>query len=395
MTGRSAQDRLESKLLSHTKVAFDREAFLMQTSGGVSRYYSNLIKEFLQDPGLNIDPALLFRVAGNTHLADLDIAGVTHSPLATVHAMAVKAFRHQPSDRLRDLGLSVLGGGGSARSIYDVVHLTHFLPLEKDVQSGTRVAITVHDMIWEVRPSDSNQRNPHPRKKELAQSADLVFCVSRTTADLVNEVYGKIRGTVVTVPHGVDSAIFRPPTTPQPNVLGRPYVLYVGSRSWYKNFGVLLEALSILRKRGCDLGLVLAGGGILRIKERRRIAQVMSSREFLHCFPSDLELASLYSGAATFCFPSLQEGFGIPILEAMASGCPAVISDIPVFHEVGGDAAEYFEPSSAESLAHKISIVLEDSERRKNLQYNGLQRAGTFTWHNTAKLVSQAYENVI
>ena len=383
-------------LLSHTKVAFDREAFLMQTSGGVSRYYSNLIKEFLKDPGLDIDPVLLFRMAGNAHLAGVGVTGVTHLPFANVHAMAVKAIRHQPSARLREIGFSVLGGGGSAHSKYNVVHLTHFLPLEKDVQSGTRVAITVHDMIWEVRPpSNSNQRNPHPRKRELAQSADLVFCVSRTTANLVNEVYGKIPGTVVTVPHGVDSAIFRQLTAPQPNALDRPYVLYVGSRSWYKNFGVLLEALSILRKGGRDLGLVLAGGGILRIKERRRIARVMSSREFLHCFPSDLELASLYNGAAAFCFPSLQEGFGIPILEAMACGCPAVISDIPVFHEVGGDAAEYFEPSSAESLAHKISIVLEDSERRKKLQSIGLQRAGTFTWHNTAKLVSEAYQSVI
>jgi glycosyltransferase involved in cell wall biosynthesis len=320
---------------------------------------------------------------------------VTRPPFALVHAMAAKAIRHQPSAKLREIGLSILGGRDSVHSKCDIVHLTHFYPRERDAQSAARVAVTVHDMNGEMQPSYWHGRNPPLRKRELVLSADLVFCVSRTTADLLNEVYGEIPGIVVIVPHGVDSAIFRRRSTPQPNALGRPYVLYVGSRSRYKNFGVLLEALSILRKRGHDLGLVLAGGGILRPTERRSIARVMSSREFLHCFPSDLQLASLYNGAAAFCFPSFTEGFGLPILEAMACGCPAIISDIPVFHEVGGDAAEYFEPCAAESLAHKMSMVLEDSERRKRLQVSGLQRAESFTWHNTAKLVCQAYENII
>jgi glycosyltransferase involved in cell wall biosynthesis len=367
----------------------------MQTSGGVSRYFSSLIREFLKNPELNIDPVLLFRATVNGHLADLDIAGVTHLPFANMHAMAAKAIGHQPSARLREVVFSILGGGGSVRSKCDVVHLTYFHPRGRDVQSGARVAITVHDMIPEMRPSDWHGWNPHSGKRELALSADLVFCVSRTTADLLNEVYGEIPGMVVTAPHGVDSAIFRQWTTSQPNELGRPYVLYVGSRSRYKNFGVLLDALSMLRKGGHDLGLVLAGGGMLQTAERRSIARVLSSREFLHCFPSDLQLASLYNGAAAFCFPSLQEGFGLPILEAMACGCPAVIADIPVFHEVGGDAAEYFDPRTAESLAHKISIVLEDSEQRKRLQVSGVRRARTFTWHNTAKVVRQAYEGII
>lgn len=367
----------------------------MQTSGGVSRYFSSLIREFLKDPTLNIDPVLLFSATVNGHLSDLDLAGVTYLPFANVHALAAKVIRHQPSARLRDIFFSIQGGDGPAQPKCDVVHLTHYRPRERDIQSGARVAITVHDMIPEMRSSDWHGRNPHPRKRELALSADLVFCVSRTTAGLLNEIYGEIPGMVVAAPHGVDSAVFRQRATPQPNPIGRPYVLYVGGRSRYKNFGMLLEALSMLREGGHDLGLVLAGGGTLRAAERRRIARVLSSREFVHCFPSDLQLASLYNSAAVFCFPSLQEGFGLPILEAMACGCPAVISDIPVFHEVGGDAAEYFEPCAAESLAHKMSIVLEDSERRRRLQASGLRRAGIFTWHNTAKLVDQAYASII
>ena len=76
----------------------------------------------------------------------------------------------------------------------------------------------------------------------------------------------------------------------------------------------------MLRNKGYDLGLVLAGGGMLLTTERRSIARALSRREFLHCSPTDLQLASLYNGAAAFCFPSLQEGFGLPILEAMAAG---------------------------------------------------------------------------
>ena len=137
----------------------------MQTSGGVSRYFSSLIREFLKNPGLNIDPVLLFNATVNGHLADLDIAGVTHLPFANVHAMAAKAIRHQPSARLREIVFSILGGRGSVHSKCDVVHLTHFHPRERDVQSGAKVAITVHDMISEMRPSDWRGRNPHPRKK--------------------------------------------------------------------------------------------------------------------------------------------------------------------------------------------------------------------------------------
>lgn len=366
----------------------------MQTSGGVSRYFSSLIREFLKDPELNTDPVLLFRGTVNRHLADLAISGIIALPFANVPAAAVKAARRQPSARLREAVLSVLGGGCAGRGS-DVVHLTHFDPRKRDAHSGTRLAVTVHDMIPELWPSYWRGRNPNLRKRELVLSADLVFCVSATTASSLKEVYGRIPGIVVTAPHGVNSAIFREQAALRPSPLGRPYILYVGSRALYKNFGVLLEALSILRQEGHDFGLVLVGGGILRSAERSSIARVLSSGEFLQCFPSDHELASLYGGAAAFCFPSLAEGFGLPILEAMACGCPTVISDIPVFREVGGEAAEFFCPYTAESLAHKLSVVTEDSERRENLRSRGLRRAASFTWHSTAERVCQAYESVI
>ena len=381
-------------MLHRRSVAFDREAFLMQTSGGVSRYFSNLIGQFAINRELNTDPVLLFRATVNRHLADLAIDGVRVLPFADVPATAVKVARHQPSARLRELTLSALGGS-CARGMYDIVHLTHFQPRERDTQSGVRLAVTVHDMIPEMRPSDWQGRHPHPRKKELVLSADLVFCVSSATADSLNELYGRIPGKVITAPHGVNHSIFQPQSSPLPSQLDRPYVLYVGSRSRYKNFGVLLSALSILRKEGRDLGLVLVGGGVLRRAERRSIAGLLSTGEFRHCFPSDQELAILYNSSTVFCFPSLQEGFGLPILEAMACGCPTVVSDIPVFHEVGGDAAEYFDAYSAESLANKLSEVLRDSERRKNLRAKGLKRAACFTWHNTAKLVCEAYESIM
>src|ERR1700733_4591560 len=110
----------------------------MQMSGGVSRYFSSLISEFLRDPELNIDPVLLFRATSNVHLADLDIAGVARLPFANVHTLAAKVIRHQPSSTLREIGLSVLGGGSSVQSKCDVVHLTHFRPREKDVRAGAR-----------------------------------------------------------------------------------------------------------------------------------------------------------------------------------------------------------------------------------------------------------------
>ncbi len=106
------------------------------------------------------------------------------------------------------------------------------------------------------------------------------------------------------------------------------------------------------------------------------------------------ELPALYRGSELFVFPSLFEGFGLPLAEAMASGAPCLVSDIPVFHEIGGEFAEYFDPSSVEGMADKMEGLLRDSDRLLEMGRRGKERARTFTWSQTARKTVRVYEDV-
>lgn len=110
---------------------------------------------------------------------------------------------------------------------------------------------------------------------------------------------------------------------------------------------------------------------------------------------SDEELAYIYSKAEMFVFPSLYEGFGIPIVEAMSCNCPVVLSNASCFPEIAGDAAVYFDPNKSEDMAEKIDEVLQSEKLKKKLIYKGKQRAKLFTWNKNAKAIYDIYKELI
>jgi glycosyltransferase involved in cell wall biosynthesis len=171
---------------------------------------------------------------------------------------------------------------------------------------------------------------------------------------------------------------------------GRKYWLYVGSRLPYKNFNTLLRAfVQIANKTEEDL-LVVGGGVNFDGWQQDLIVQSrLEGRVHLANGVNDNELQQAYSGASAFVFPSLIEGFGIPILEAMACGTPVILSDIDVFHEVSGNAALFFDPHSHEALAQCLLTVSGKSEELKNA---GSRNASRYDWDTTAREFSAVYE---
>ena len=107
------------------------------------------------------------------------------------------------------------------------------------------------------------------------------------------------------------------------------------------------------------------------------------------------ELAALYDGASAYAFPTLFEGFGLPVLEAMARGCPVLGSDIPVLREVGGDDMAYFDPTDPESIATAVRALLADPEARSAMSAAGLKRAETFSWKRTADATAEVYRRLV
>jgi glycosyltransferase involved in cell wall biosynthesis len=170
--------------------------------------------------------------------------------------------------------------------------------------------------------------------------------------------------------------------------------LYVGHRGGYKNFSVLLRAIEILISQKADLRLKLCGprptsSELSEINSR--LGEGMW--EFIPS-PNEDELNNLYLGALAHVVTSTMEGFGMTILESMANGTPAIVSDIPVFREVAGEAGIFFDPNSPESLASIIGNYADSGVREKASQA-ALKRAAAFSWEQSAKTLAKAYHSIL
>jgi glycosyltransferase involved in cell wall biosynthesis len=182
--------------------------------------------------------------------------------------------------------------------------------------------------------------------------------------------------------------------------LPEKFVLYVGDVTWNKNLPRLLEAV-----RKIDVSLVMVGKSLVSeefdrsnkwnsdLVEVQRLAKENKKIHLLGFVPTE-DLVALYNLATVFVFPSVYEGFGLPILEAMQSGCPVIISREGCMPEVGGDAATYFDGYSTDSLAEKIKRIYSSKQLQKELEEKGFAQARKFSWRKTAEETLKAYEKV-
>ena len=171
------------------------------------------------------------------------------------------------------------------------------------------------------------------------------------------------------------------------------FLLAVGHFEPRKNYSMLVNALAALHRDGMPWPLVIVGndsGERMRIEEQVRLAGLQASVHLLSGL-SDIEVRCLYSAASMLVFPSKYEGFGIPLLEAMASGIPVVASDMPVFREILGDAGHYFDPDSAPAMASAISTILATPALREQMVSSGAARVCSFDFEVLAREMAALY----
>ena len=231
--------------------------------------------------------------------------------------------------------------------------------------------------------------------------AERVIAVSEfTRADVIDQ-YRLDPAKVVAIPNGVNS-MFRPMEDAKARVrerfgIDRPYVLCVGALQARKNVPLAIEAYARLMGKGTECELVVAGGDrggridVLDAILRTRL----TGRVHLVGHVEDEELPALYSAARVLVFPSLYEGFGLPALEAMASGTPVVASNTTGLAEAVGDAGLTVDPTSAEELADALARVLNDAALRERLVAAGHERAADFTWARAARATADVYRDVL
>jgi alpha-1,3-rhamnosyl/mannosyltransferase len=173
----------------------------------------------------------------------------------------------------------------------------------------------------------------------------------------------------------------------------KEYVLFVGTLEPRKNLSVLVKALSIMET---DIPLLLTGWSGWGEKPwlREIVALGLQNRVVVTGYLDDETLAHVYAGASAFVYPSHYEGFGLPVLEAMACGCPVICSNCSSLPEVAGDSAILIDPQDPELLANALDGVLHDSCLRQRLIYSGLQRARAFSWSKTAVETLNVFEKI-
>ncbi|MCD6289563.1 MAG: glycosyltransferase family 4 protein [Anaerolineae bacterium] len=290
------------------------------------------------------------------------------------------------------------------RSLADIYHSTYFA---MPYWPGVPVILTVYDLIPLLYPEAASSRArwlfPYLMRWALRVARHVIAISTATRDDLQRHFH--VPASKVSVIPLAPAARFRPqpPAIVEALVarmgLSQPYALYLGSNRPHKNLVRLVEAWALARRMSAAAGrwtLVIAGMWDERYPQaRRRVHEldVGGSVRFLGPV-AEAALPALYSGADLFIFPSLYEGFGLPVLEAMACGAPVLCSNRPSLPEVAGDAAYLVDPTSVEGMAMAIVSLLGDAARREEMSRRSLGQAAKFSWQRVAQMTLAVYRQV-
>lgn len=363
------------------KVLFDSEIFELQRAGGISRYFTELTLALSETAGTEAAVVAPFHV--NEYLSKAQLPRVGFS-----------FFAPRASQRLRRAVNLCMVEATLAGVRHDILHATYYSRHARP-RGAARLVITVHDMIHELFPHCFRPDDPvSALKRRAVASADHIICVSEhTRQDLCRLLAVPAERTSV-VHHGVHLNPFEEGGAQVPP--GRPYLLFVGQRGGYKNFDLLLRALAEDARLARDVDVVAFGGGGFSSDERLRF-QALGLRPdaVRHAGGDDASLSRLYRGAICLVYPSLYEGFGMPVLEAMANDCPVVVSRTSSLPEAAGAAAEYCEPLQPGALTDAIARIVDSSANRARLVALGRERAAAFSWRRTADQTLGVYRSLL
>ncbi len=365
------------------KILYDHQIFTSQVYGGISRYFCELIAYFTHQRHPEFELALSF--SNNAYLRKASFPGI-------------RPFFPNRRFTGKTTIITTVNSWKSIRSLktkkYDIFHPTNYDPYFLDYIGTKPFVVTVYDLIHEIYPelfpSDIKTKE---RKRLLVQKAHKIIAISeKTKKDLLR--FYNIDEQKISVIYLANSLATAPKLLD--TLAGAPerYLFFVGERKHYKNFNFMVKALAPLFKREQDLCLVCAGGGIFSSDEIAFLVQSGIGNRAFQFSVDDTALAFLYQHATAFIFPSRYEGFGIPVLEAFACGCPAILSGSSSLPEVGGDAAIYFDPCDEDSLRQAVSAVLHDSYIRSDFITRGMTQLGEFSWAKTAQETRAVYESI-
>jgi len=353
-------------------ILFDNQIFSWQKFGGISRYFYELMKELESYAKYKLP----LMVSNNIYIS------------LQKHRSFFPNIDFREKMRIMNMLNRFAFVREAQKGKWDIMHSTYYDPFFLKYATRIPLVITIHDMIHEKFNLD--KRTIDSKKKYITQ-ADRIIAVSENTKKDILEIYNINPDKIDVIYHGYS---IDPEIEQKIENLPNDYILFVGLRGLYKNFNRLVEAMSGVIKKHPEYHIVCTGSPFTT-EERKMLSNYGIDKQTHQYFANEKELTYLYKNATAFAYPSVYEGFGIPILESFVCGCPVALSNASCFPEIAKDAGAYFDPLDVEDIERVLLQLIEDADYRRNCIKLGYQRVKNFSWRKTAQETLQTYQKVV
>jgi glycosyltransferase involved in cell wall biosynthesis len=359
------------------KILYDYQMFSIQKFGGITRYFCELMKNF--PPEHQFKLSLIF--SENHHLKE------NRDLLKKLNALPGKNFKGKYFIQKNLIAINrYYSMYCISRNNFDLFHPTYYDNYFFNVLKKPYI-ITVHDLI--VFKFKDTFYKSHPGKSEMEKvikKANRIIAISENTKKDIIEIFNINPEKIDVIYHGYNAVC----STKRISAYGK-YILFVGRRSQYKNFIPFARAISKFLNREKDIKLVCVGPPFNE-EEVAILSDLGITRQTIAINVDDNSLNDLYAGALVFVYPSLYEGFGMPVLEAFANNCPVCLSNTSCLPEIAGNAGVYFDPYDHESILNAIEKVIYDNDFAKEIVLAGKTRLTNFSWEKAAKETISSYK---
>lgn len=346
-------------------IFYDHQIFTWQKIGGISRYFTELLCRIPEENRIQ------------SVLASNNIYLCTKKPF--------QFFQFFPNKYIwgRDVIYNYLNTQRTIKLLKDG-HFDIFHPTEYDTYflpylGRKKLIITVHDLIHELYIDNNYSRKYVSLKTSCIKRADGIIAISEQTKQNIIDYYKVPSSKIKVIYHGFERNNLEMDTS---RLFDFDYILYVGDRNGYKNFEIVLQAFKELNTNNIGVKLVCTGKKFTQ-SEILQMKQLGIQDSIFHIFASEVQMKQLYRDAKCFVFPSIAEGFGLPLLEAFDNNCPVIASNIDCFKEIIGENGLYFDPNDKNDLLAKLNQVLSDEQTKDCLIENGINRLCLFSWKKT------------
>jgi len=366
------------------KIVFDSKIFFYQKFGGPSRYYFNLFEN------LNLINECAY-IVSPTYSNDYLKYSKFKKNILGINLPKVK-FSNIIFEQINKFASKILINKIKPQ----ILHTTDYFESSTDINKP--LVVTVHDLIHEIFHKEFAKDKDYRPKKRILNLADHIICVSENTKKDLIKFYNIDPKKITVIYHGKSFLNIENNYKSKNQInLNFKYFLYIGSRKRYKNFFSMIDAFKENSQIYNDYKIICVGGGILLSSEKKRLNEKNIDQNKIIVFLSNNDnlLYNLYKNASALIYPSLYEGFGMPVIEAMSLGCPVICSNVSSLPEVYGNAALTFSPSSKNELIKSIEkIAFDDDYRKKNIEL-GYNQSKKFSWEKCAKETLSVYKKLI